>query len=644
MSKKYERKETLGHGGMANVYRAWDVSLKRDVAIKELSEEFAESERFVHLFLSEGHKMASINHPNVLQIYDSDDDGQQPPRLVMELAESTLADQIGTTASEPVLVERVGRQVLQGLEAIHKKDLVHRDIKPANIFYSGDGIYKIGDFGIATDGEEHTQLLATPKYMAPEVLSRPHLVGPASDLYSLGLILYEALVGSARFEEVVTRVVDAETAAVAPPPPPGARKQLWRMFHGSGGDLPAPHTLDSEIPKSLSRWISKLTRKNISERFGSCREALATLDRGTSAGTEQIYGAEVTQPVEPEPKKRLGGLQIGLLAALAVMLLGAGIFLYGLYNRPTVEITSEPEGAAIYFEGKEVGQTPMTERMRVGATVELRLEGFEAAEATLEDRKAPLLHVPLKWRPVMIRSEPEGARLIADGEERGLTPFAFVGQGTQMQVSLEREGYETESFEVEPGHEPPVKVLKPRLPVLPQAEAAASPDRLADALRGFLTAGSDNRLAVDGSDDSRVRFGQLIRLRAEVRETAHAALFLLFSTGDAVVLYPSRRAGALRLEAGETAVLPRPVDARSGYRLEASEPAGRDLAFLLTSRDPLPEPPTGQPLGRWATQFAFAGGDRSPALALVRWAAGVRHAEPQGTELVMTEILVEAGS
>ena len=571
MAGNYEMFEAVGHGGMANVYRARDLDLEREVAIKELSAQLTENERFVHLFLSEARKMASISHPNVLPIF-AIDDGQERPRLVMELAASSLADQLSEGPVEPLLVKRIGRQVLAGLEAIHQAGLVHRDIKPGNILYSR-GFYKIADFGIATgDGDGQTQVLATPKYMSPEILIRPHLVGPASDLYSLGLLLYEALVGSERFERAASHVVNATVDATVnatvnatvsansehldSTPPAEARPQVWHSFHGAPGELLPPHLLNSEIPEDLSLWISKLVKKDLSERFETCREAITTLDRGV-AGLHDLarestpsYGAEMTQPVAPRaPKKGLSTLQIVLLSLLLVMgvvtVVTVGL-LTSRHRQPPVEVVLPPP------------------------------------EAGIED-------VTVKHAP------------------------------------------------------PPPSPPPPPPPELPGTKAAASADRLAEALTPFLSTEAQAALHLESASGSRVRFGELLRLRATSSTEAYAAIFLLFSTGDAALLYPSARAPVLRLAAGRPTTLPLREHAATGYRIEVSEPAGRDHAFLLTSTSPLPSPPMGPPLGTWMSAHPFTPGDVwSPAVQLVRWAADQRRDAPESTELVRVEILVDA--
>lgn len=650
----YQIIEAIGHGGMANVYRARDTDLEREVAIKELSEELSEKERFVHLFLSEARKMASISHPNVLPIFSIDDPGEQPPRLIMELAEISLGDQFDGQPQEPLRVERVGRQILLGLEAIHGEQLVHRDIKPGNILY-GRGFYKIADFGIATDGEAQTQLLATPKFMAPEVLHRPHLVGAPSDLYSLGLVLYEALVGTDRFEAAAMQVVDDEVAAgdgirsqqgsdSSDDGEAGSaihRKQLWRSFHGGPGELPPSHELDAGIPEALSIWISRLVRKEISERFQSAREALAALDpgRGETRGT-MSYGPESTQRIDRSSGDAGKGTRRWILGLCLGVFLTAASLLFG-YQRQwiTVDVSSQPAGAVVEVEGEVRGRTPWQSSLKVGSSVSLLSPGFETLDLVVEGRSSRTLDGVLVWKPVQLRSRPKGASVIVDGKELGKTPLNFIGQGAGTEVVLELAGFESEVLRLEPGQATSEILLSRSWPELPGTIPLTAPSQLIEQLLAFVSEESESSLVLAGGSGA-VFFHQSLQLVAEVSETRHAVVFLLFSNGDGAVIYPSPRGGALRLEANRATTLPLARHREQGFRLEADEPAGKDVAFLLTSPRPLQGFPEGDPLASWMTSFPFHQGDtESPALALVRWVAEQRQSG-QNVELVMSEIQV----
>jgi len=240
----YEVVEAIGAGGMGEVYRAHDTTLERDVAIKVLPASFAEDQGRVERFEREAKTLASLNHPNIAQIYGLEK-SNSTTALVMELVDgSTLAERI---AKGPIPADEalgIAMQIADALEAAHGQNIVHRDLKPANIKLRPDGIVKILDFGIAkalapenlTSGPQSpimttpaTQvgvILGTAAYMSPEQ-AKGKAVDQRTDIWAFGCVLYEMLTGQLAFgaEDVPTtlaRVIDRDTnldslpAAVAP--------------------------------------------------------------------------------------------------------------------------------------------------------------------------------------------------------------------------------------------------------------------------------------------------------------------------------------------------------------------------------------------------------------------------------------------
>ena len=204
---RYRLEGPLGRGGMAEVLAGTDLRLRRPVAVKFLLPEMAARDDIRQRFEAEAQAAASFNDPHAVAVYDTGEHEGRPYIVMERLPGETLADRILTGPQDPTWVRQVACEVLGALGAAHAVGLVHRDVKPGNILITADGHAKIADFGIAksleaTDGSRDLtgtgQLLGTPAYLPPERLDG----GPAtaqSDLYSLGVVLYEALAGTCPF-------------------------------------------------------------------------------------------------------------------------------------------------------------------------------------------------------------------------------------------------------------------------------------------------------------------------------------------------------------------------------------------------------------------------------------------------------------
>jgi hypothetical protein len=205
LGERYRLLERIAAGGMGTVWRAEDTVLHRPVAVKMLNEGLSADQRFVERFRGEAKAAAGLVHPNVAGVYDYGEDGGRP-YIVMELIEGeTLAARLrGSGPLEPEEVARIGAGVADGLAAAHEAGFVHRDVKPANVMITPRDDVKIMDFGIAapSSGTGLTgtgMVMGTARYLSPEQ-AVGHPATPASNLYSLGVVLYELLAGAPPFD------------------------------------------------------------------------------------------------------------------------------------------------------------------------------------------------------------------------------------------------------------------------------------------------------------------------------------------------------------------------------------------------------------------------------------------------------------
>ncbi len=235
---RYQIVRELGRGAMGIVYEARDPQLGRAVAVKVLSVAQntppAERRQALERFLREGKAAGSLLHPNIAQVFDMGED-QGRPYLVMELCEgTTLRDVLSFEHHLPEQrVRRIAEQLLSALELAHARGIVHRDIKPDNIVLSRDDTLKLMDFGIARLMQDSTltqtgQALGSPAYMSPEqVLGKP--VDARSDLFSVGVVLYECLTGRKPFDGPTITAVTHKIAFEDPPPMTGV-STFWQSF------------------------------------------------------------------------------------------------------------------------------------------------------------------------------------------------------------------------------------------------------------------------------------------------------------------------------------------------------------------------------------------------------------------------------
>lgn len=300
---RYELRERIGRGGMADVWCARDLRLDRSVAVKFLAPRLANDPEFLVRFFTEAQIVARISDPAVVGILDFGQyDGR--PFLVMEyVSGGVLSDLVG----EAVTAERASDLVAQaarGVGAAHALGLVHRDIKPGNILLDEEGRAKIADFGIAcgTGAERFTgtgTAIGSPHYISPEQVSGQEIT-PRSDVYAFGVVLFELLTGRKPFDgENVTAVAIAHVDERAP----------------------APSSLNPDVPPELDALVARCLAKDPAERFADARELAEALESFAATGLPAALGIGMADPAGDEagsrPRVLAGTVVILLLLGLA---------------------------------------------------------------------------------------------------------------------------------------------------------------------------------------------------------------------------------------------------------------------------------------------------------------------------------------
>ena len=264
IADRYEILEKVGTGGMADVYKSKDHTLNRYVAVKVLKQEFSENANFVSKFRVEAQAAAGLMHPNIVNVYDVGEE-KGIYYIVMELVDGiTLKNYIAKRGrlgyKEAV---SIALQVSMGLEAAHRNHIIHRDIKPQNIIISRDGKVKVTDFGIAKAATSDTitsNVMGSVHYTSPEQ-ARGGFSDEKSDVYSLGVTLYEMLTGEVPF--------DGETTVAI------AIRHIQEA-------MPSPKKLNPDIPYSVDQIVLKCCEKSPDRRYQNMQELAVDLKRSIS--------------------------------------------------------------------------------------------------------------------------------------------------------------------------------------------------------------------------------------------------------------------------------------------------------------------------------------------------------------------------
>ena len=361
---RYEMRELIGVGGMAYVYKAYDAVDDRTVAVKILKDEFLNSEEFVRRFRNESKALAILNHPNIVKVLDVGF-GERLQYIVMEYIDGITLKEYLDQRKDIRWKEAVHftMQILRALQHAHDKGIVHRDIKPQNIMLLSDGTIKVTDFGIARLSRnevratsEGNKAIGSVHYISPEQ-ARGEITDEKTDLYSVGIMLYEMLTGCLPFE--------ADNAVSV---------AIMQMQ----SEAKAPHLINEEIPEGLEQITLKAMQKDTSKRYQSAAEMLSDFDefkRNPSIKFEYTYMEDETptryvdaitrvrgetqdpapkkeEPSTPKKNKKDASMLVFLLIA-AVLTIGAVIWvLISIFGKPPVEIVEVDKFIGMHYESE----------------------------------------------------------------------------------------------------------------------------------------------------------------------------------------------------------------------------------------------------------------------------------------------------
>jgi tRNA A-37 threonylcarbamoyl transferase component Bud32 len=391
MIDSYEITELIGRGGMGVVYKARDVKLDRDVALKIMDPLLAREEAFLKRFWSEAKALAKLQSPYIVGIYALRET-EFGICIVMEYVEGrTLGDLV--KASGPLKPEHAAylfKQLLMGFEHAHAHGIIHRDVKPGNILVTADNIAKITDFGLAKIYQPSAATLTsitggTLFYASPEQLEGLGKVDQRGDIYSLGMTFYESLTGAVPFANT-----ESDFAI---------REKIVK------GKIPSPRGMKPEIPAELNSIIMKAIAKDPQDRFQTAlemREALEDFEASFKRARAKTVRA---------PRRAFRPLWLLVPAVLLLMIAGVLLVPSLFPEKAMVSILSIPDGARVMIGGKFLSETPIHDHLVDAGEIRVTVSdsGYDTKDCTLTVLDGDELDLRFELQR---RASPQNAELI----------------------------------------------------------------------------------------------------------------------------------------------------------------------------------------------------------------------------------------
>ncbi len=371
----YEITGVLGKGGMGVVYKAKDMTLDRDVALKMMDANFARDEEFLKRFKAEAKALARLQNPNIVTVFALRET-EIGFCLVMEYVDGdTLADQIRTHAALPLSkCIPIFRQIATALDHAHQVGVIHRDIKPSNIMVTASNHVKVTDFGLAKIQQVSVATVTmgtggTLYYMSPEQIKGLANVDARGDIYSLGMTLYESVAGRVPFGNNATDY--------------DIRQMIVE------GKIPLPDKFLPTLPRELTQVIAKSIQKDPAKRYQAASEVATALSAIPIPKVDEVHSKStpVVFPSPPSASRSILRQPMLVTLGVGVLLLGGFFALRPILN-PTpaaLSIRSTPVGSRVLLDGKIFGATPLNNVLIAQEQVRLRLEkdGYLAKDTQL---------------------------------------------------------------------------------------------------------------------------------------------------------------------------------------------------------------------------------------------------------------------
>ncbi len=468
LDERYQMIEELGRGGMGRVYKALDLEIDEKVALKVLNPEISSDQKTIERFRNELKLARKIRHKNVCQMFDLDT-AENTYFITMEYVSGedlkSTVNRLGRLSEGKILL--IAKQICKGLAEAHRVDVIHRDLKPQNIMIDRAGDVRIMDFGIArtlqpTGLTETGMMIGTPDYMAPEqAVGEP--IDNRTDIYSLGVILFELATGRVPFKGDTAVSVALKHKTEAPP---------------------RPKNINPNISDRFNDLILKCLEKEKKDRYQSVDEILADIvaaEKGHPVADKVIPDRPASVQI---PRKRLPiAAVLGPLALIILVVVGYLLIKPkggGAADVFSLSLDSDPKAVLVYLDNRELGTTPIKEDIAPGSySLKLEKEGFATRTESITidaDFKQTYTLQALEVSPsdeatLEITTLPEGAEVFIGEESLGFSPFIKEMQAGTYTLVLKHPGYldKTEEITLLAGESYPKEFIL-------EAEAEAQPD------------------------------------------------------------------------------------------------------------------------------------------------------------------------